>query len=179
MNDSLQKLSAVAESNGAALKSMVEIALDTSEAMFELNLSLARALAATGRESLAAGLSDPGTIEARANTQAIDLGTDYVRNLNDIFNRAQSEIARVHLEQMNDLSQSMRTLVDDLATEGPAGGADVLEQVQHAMAQVTEAYANLFQSARDLVASTTATEGTPPRKALSGTAPRRSTRKAA
>lgn len=175
MSDSLQKLSAVAELNGAALKSMVEIALDTSEAMFELNLSVARALSATGRESLVAGLRDPAETGSHAHSQAIDLGAEYVRNLNDILSRAQSQITRVQVEQMNDLSRSLRALVEGMASDRPAGGADMLEQVQVAMTQVSEAYAQLFQAARDVVATSTVADD----KALAPAPARRGVRKAA
>lgn len=179
MSDSLQKLSAVAELNGAALKSMVEIALDTSEAMFELNLSVARALSATGRESLVAGLRDPAETGSHAHSQAIDLGTEYVRNLNDILSRAQSQITRVQVEQMNDLSRSLRALVEGLASDRPAGGADMLEQVQVAMTQVSEAYAQLFQAAREVVANSAVTADNVFQPGKAPAPPRRSARKAA
>lgn len=175
MSDSLQKLSAVAELNGAALKSMVEIALDTSEAMFELNLSVARALSETGRESLVAGLRDPSEAGAHTHTHAIDLGSEYVRNLNDILSRAQAQITRVQVEQMNDLSRSLKALVEGLASDRPAGGAEMLEQVQVAMTQVSEAYAQLFQAARHVVANSTVAGD----KALAPAPARRGTRKAA
>ncbi|MBL8445075.1 MAG: hypothetical protein JNK52_13590 [Zoogloeaceae bacterium] len=179
MSDPLQKLSAVAEVNGAALKSMVEIVLDTSEAMFELNLSVARALSTTGRESLVAGLREPGESGSHAHSQAIDLGAEYARNLNDILSRAQSQITRVQVEQMNDLSRSLRALVEGLASDRPAGGADMLEQVQVAMTQVSEAYAQLFQVARDIVANSMETGDEALQPGLAATPPRRSARKAA
>ncbi|HRD35257.1 MAG TPA: hypothetical protein PLR02_13495 [Rhodocyclaceae bacterium] len=156
MTDSLQKLSAVAESNGAALKSMVEIALETSEAMFELNLSLARELSATGRESLVGSLLGPDAGEARARPHQFELGADYVRNLNEIFSRAQSGIAQVHLDQMNELSRSLNTLARDFTSGGPVGSAETLDQFRLAMVQVSEAYEHLFQSARNVMAGAVA-----------------------
>lgn len=155
MNESMHKLSAVAESNGAAIRSMVQIALDTSEAMFELNMSLARELSAAGRESLAGGMRSPAIANAQTGSHQFGLGADYVRNLNDILGRAQANIARVHLEQMNDLAHSLSALATSVSGNGVVGGAEMLDQLRGAMAQVSEAYEQLFQTARNIVAGTT------------------------
>lgn len=176
MNESMQKLSAVAESSGAALKSMVEIALDTSEAMFELNMSLARQLSAGSREPFVGGMLPPGSTGAHAGPHQLGLGTDYVRNLNDILSRAQAEIARVHLDQMNDLGHSLSALAGSLSTNGPANSVEMLDQFRLAMVQVSDAYEQLFQSARNVVSGATVANEAPLRPERGAAVPRRSSR---
>ncbi|ANQ85910.1 phasin family protein [Azoarcus olearius] len=145
---SLQKLTDAANANGNALKSAFDIGLDASERFVALNFATLRSLSA-GYKPLGEDVFEQFSGQFKTPVQGIEQATDYLRNVSDIYVKAQADIARLNSERLNGVSQQVNELLDDVARTGPAGTAEVVGKVKTALNSVTEAYENILRTTRE------------------------------
>lgn len=121
---SVQKFAATANSNLQTFQSLADIVLDASEQLLSLNVEAARSLCAYAstqtlpldgeelRNRFANGIN--------VNNEHFEQATEYLRNVNEICLRAQSEIAEISTRHISEVSNSMQSLFDEVSKLTPA-----------------------------------------------------------
>lgn len=148
-----EKLSEVATTNGNAIKTILDVTLNTSEQLIALNLNLARSCSASAVPPVEGDLRDQMTAQLNSPARALEIFTDYLRNASGICVRAQSEIARIDAERVNKLTQSVNALLEGAAKSSPKGSVEVIDQIKSAMTNACETYENMIRTASEIAES--------------------------
>lgn len=148
-----EKLSEVANTNGDAIKTILDVTLNTSEQLMALNLNLARSCNANAVTPVDGDFRDQVNAQLKSPARALELFTDYMRNVGGICVRAQSEIARIDAERVSDVTKSVKSLLDGFAKSSPKGSVEVIDQIKSALTHASEAYENMIRTTSDIVES--------------------------
>lgn len=148
-----EKISEVANANGEALKSMVNVALNASEQLLALNLNVLRSYTANIAKPTSGNTAEQMTAQFKSPAKTLELTSDYLRNVSGICLKTQSEFAQLNVERISELNQSVSAMLDDMAKSGPKGTAEVVEQVKSALGSMTEAYENMIRTTSEIAES--------------------------
>lgn len=148
-----EQLSEVANTNGDAIKTILDVTLNTSEQLIALNLNLARSCNANAVAPVEGDLRDQMTAQFKSPARVLELFTDYLRNVSGICVRAQSEIARIDAERVSDVTKSVKSLLDGVAKSSPKGSVEVIDQIKSALTNASEAYENMVRTASEIAES--------------------------
>lgn len=154
-----EKFSEVATANGDAFKAIVEIALNTSEQLFALNLNTVRSSTASITVPKSGNFFEQLTAQYGSPSHSMELASDYLRNVSGILIKSQSEIGQINVERANELAQSVSSLLDTVAKSGPNGTAEMVEQIKSALSSATEAYENMIKTSGELAERSLAAAG--------------------
>lgn len=115
---SMQRLTATANSSLQAFQSMAEIMLNASERLAALNVEAARSVCAfaASQKFPANGdeLRDRLAGKGNAQDQSLEQAAEYLRNVNEVCLRTQSEFAELSTQHLNEISNSMSSLFGEV-----------------------------------------------------------------
>jgi hypothetical protein len=176
-----EKISAAVVANGNTFSAIVEVALNTSEQLFALNMNAMRSYKASATVPADGNFLEQMRPQAALPARSLELARDYLHNLSGICIRSQTEFAQINVDRVNELAQSAGALLDTVAKSGPAGSADVIEQVKVAMSRATEAYETMIKTYGDFAERSldAADEAVQPMIAAASAADKKVARKAA
>lgn len=121
---SVQKFAATANSSLQTFQSLADIVLDASEQLLSLNVEAARSLCAyASAQTLPANSEELRSRFANrvtANNESFEQATEYLRNVNEICLRTQTEFAEISARHFNEVSSSMQSLFDEVSKLTPA-----------------------------------------------------------
>jgi mitochondrial fission protein ELM1 len=125
-----QKLAETAHSNVEQLQAYALIALDASEKLLAINFGSARSLCESVSSNPAplAGADVQETLSKQAAAQSRNLEqfADYLRQINEVCVGAQSEFVELGSRQLEQLQQSMNTLLQDASKLNLASALDAV-----------------------------------------------------
>lgn len=146
-----ERLTAVAGANGDAFRSIADIALNTCEQLLALNLRLARSVSAAASEvPLRGKFEDQVDAQFKVPATALELTSEYMRNMTDICARSQSELVRVNADRISELTHSMNALLDGIAESGPSVTGDLIEYFRSALNGSAEVFENMIRAANEV-----------------------------
>lgn len=123
-NPSMQKLANTANSGLKTFQSLAEIMLSASEQLVALNVDAARSFCAfAATQTLPANgeeLRDRLTKRSDTSNQGFEQAAEYLRNVNEVCLRTQSEVAEISTRHINEFSNSMNSLLGEVAKMTPA-----------------------------------------------------------
>lgn len=127
---SMQRFAATAQSSLQTFQSLADIVLDASEQLVALNVGAARSLCAfASAQSVPVSgeaLHDQLAERVSAQNQGFEQAAEYLRNVNEICLRTQSEVAEISTRHLNEVSSSMQSLFSDVAKLAPVAGLDMI-----------------------------------------------------
>lgn len=129
---SMQRFATTANSNLQAFQSMAEIMLSASERLAALNVEAARSFCAfAASQTLPINgeeLRDRLTGKGNGNTQnqGLEQAAEYLRNVNEVCLRTQSEVAELSTQHLNEISNSMSSLFGEVGAMMPTGSMGTL-----------------------------------------------------
>lgn len=130
IHPSMQRFSTTTESSLQTFQSLTDIVLDATEQLIALNVGAARSLCAfASAQSLpVSGEALPNQLADRiaAQHQGLEQAAEYLRNVNEICLRTQSEVAEIGTRHINEMSSSMQTLFGEVAKLTPAAGLEMI-----------------------------------------------------
>ena len=121
---SMQKFANTANAGLQAFQSVAEIMLNAAEQLTALNVDAARSFYA-----FAANQTMPVTNEefrdrvtgkGNAQIQGFEQAAEYLRNVNEVCLRTQSEVAEISTRHIGEFSNSMNSLLGEVAKMAPA-----------------------------------------------------------
>ncbi len=149
-----EKLSALAGANGDAFRLIADTALNTCEQLLALNMRLVRSVSAASSEvPLHGKFEEQIGAQFKVPAQMLALASDYMRDMTDICVQSQSELTRVNVERIKDLTRSANALMEGVAESGPAGSGDLLEYFRSALNGSAEAFGNMIRAANEVAES--------------------------
>lgn len=146
---SLQKFTEAASANTSTLKSAFDIGLNATEQLVALNFSTIRSLSSGYEANKGEDVFEQFVAQFKAPNQSLEQATDYLRNVSDIYAKAQAEISRLNSDSLNGVTQSFNDILDGFAKSGPTGSAEVVSRMKTALHSVTEAYENMMRTTRE------------------------------
>jgi len=134
---SMQNFANTANSSLKTFQSLAEIMLSASEQLVALNVDAARSFCAfAASQTLPTNteeLRDRVTGKGNTQNQGFEQASEYLRNVNEVCLRAQSEVAEISTRHLNEFSNSMSSLLGEVAKMTPAtalGKLSAAEPVQ-------------------------------------------------
>ncbi|ENO85832.1 phasin family protein [Thauera linaloolentis] len=125
---SMQKLAATANSSLQTFQSLADIVLNASEQLLSLNVEAARSLCAyASAQSLpASGEEFRSQFASRiaAQNEGFEQASEYLRNVNEICLRTQSEVAEISTRHINEVSSSVQSLFNEVARLAPVAALE-------------------------------------------------------
>lgn len=155
---SMQTYIDAANANLETLESLADIAFNASEQLLALNLDAVRSLCqfvSANAQPPVLGEDPREQLAGRfdAQGQGVDQATVYVRNINDLCLKVQSEVAELNARRLAQLSETMISAFDALAKTAPAGGADLVAAMKSTLNNANLAYENLIRVGREVTES--------------------------
>lgn len=127
---SMQRLTATANSNLQAFQSMAEIMLNASERLAALNVEAARSFCAfaASQKFPANGEELRDRLAGKGNAQdhGLEQAAEYLRNVNEVCLRTQSEVAELSTQHLNEISNSMSSLFGEVGSMMSTGSQSTL-----------------------------------------------------
>lgn len=145
-----EKISEAVTANGDAFNAILQIALNTSEQMFALNMNAFRSYEAGIVVPKTDNLFEQLTARSGSPARSLELASDYLRNLSGICIKSQVEIGRITVERTNELAGSICSLLDTMAKSGPTGSLEALEQIKSTLNGATEAYERMINASAEI-----------------------------
>jgi hypothetical protein len=154
---SVHHLLDTADANIRGFKSLADIALNASERLIALNMDVARSLfsCASLNASPLVGEKINEQIQDRINAQGktLEQFADYVRGVNDVFARTQTEITDLNAERFAAVAETFQNLLDEAAKSGPTGTSGVIEMFKSAFGNASQTYESLLKASREVAES--------------------------
>ena len=120
---SMQKLASTANSGLKTFQSLAEIMLSASEQLVALNVDAARSFYAFASTQTMPGnseeLRERLTNGSNTHSQSFEQAAEYLRNVNEVLLRTQSEAAEISTRHLNEMTNSMQTLFGEVAKMTP------------------------------------------------------------
>ncbi|MFT3757881.1 phasin family protein [Thauera sp.] len=121
---SVQQFTATANASLQTFQSLADTILNASEQLLSLNVEAARSLCA---HASAQTLPLDGeefrsrfTNSINVNNEGFEQATEYLRNVNEICLRTQTEFAEISTRHFNEISSSMQSLFNEVSKLTPA-----------------------------------------------------------
>lgn len=146
----MQKASEAAAANGNAFKAMLDISLNATQKLLELNGELVRSLATNDGE---AAHEFDFSNQVGLHTQRLERTSAYLRDVSDICLSTQSEIAKLNAEQAANLLQAITIQLDTLAKTDPLDAAGFSEMLKSTFTKTGTTYEEMINTARELTES--------------------------
>ena len=127
---SMQKLASTANAGLETFQSLADIVLNASEQLLALNVDAARSwcalasthtLPANGEE-----LREHFTKRIATHNQSFEQAAEYLRNVNEVCLRTQSDVAEISTRHLNQITSSMQSLFGEAAKLTPTTALDML-----------------------------------------------------
>ena len=83
-------------------------------------------------------------------SKGLEQATEYFRNVNDLCIKTQSEVSELNTRHLNQITESVQSLLDNFAKSGPTGTADFVSAMKTAMSNAAAAYENFVRTSRDV-----------------------------
>jgi hypothetical protein len=181
---SVHHLVDAADANIRGFKSLADIALNASERLIALNMDVARSLfsCASLNATPLAGEKISEQIQDRINAQGqtLEQFADYVRGVNDVFARTQTELTDLNAERYAAVAETFQSLFDEAAKSGPTGASDVIEMFRSAFGNASQTYESALKASHEVAESSVTAAGTAlPPSGATGSGATRSSKKAA
>ncbi|MDT3671173.1 MAG: phasin family protein [Aromatoleum sp.] len=150
---SVQKLTQTAAENMQMFQSYADIMLNASERLVSLNIEAARMACSLASSNVPVSADDfRAQLASRADVQseALEQATKYFRDVNDLCIQTQSEVSELNTRRLNQITESVQALLDNVARSGPTGTADFVSAMKTAMSNATAAYESFVRTSRDV-----------------------------
>jgi phasin family protein len=151
MNQQMEALAAVNAANVEALHSLAFASIKATERMMSLNLDLARNTLRLGAECArpapSADWRQVLTQQSGGLQKGAQEAVSYLRNVYDVSAEAQAAVNEVLSSRVDDLSESVGSLLDTLSRSAPPGSEKAMETIKSAFAGTCSAYARMVRTA--------------------------------
>lgn len=151
MNQPMEALAAVNTANVEALHSLAFASIKAAERMMNLNLGLARSSLRLGadcaRPAPNADWRQMLTQQSGGFQKSAQEAASYLRGVYDVSSEAQTEVNEVLSARVDDLSESVNSLLDALSRSAPPGSEKAMDMIKSAFASSCSAYAQIVRTA--------------------------------
>jgi len=124
----MQKLAATANSSLQTFQSLADIVLNASEQLLSLNVEAARSLCAyASAQTLPSNgeeFRSQFASRVAAQSEGFEQASEYLRNVNEICLRTQSEVAEISTRHISEVSNSMQSLFDEVSKLAPVAALE-------------------------------------------------------
>ena len=134
---SMQQLADTTNSGLRTFQSLAEIMLSASEQLTALNIDAARSFCAFAASQTlpvnAEELRERVTGKGNTHNQGFEQTSEYLRNIREVCLRTQAEVAEISTQHLNEFSNSMSSLLGEVAKMTPSnelGRLSAAEPVQ-------------------------------------------------
>lgn len=135
---SIQTIAAANAANIEAIRSLTATSLNAAERLLNLNLDLARL-------SLRAGAPMSQQADWQQHTKQ---AADYFRGVYEISTEAQANASEVLSSRVEELADSVTSLLDDVARSAPPNSGKAFEAAKSAVATACSAYSRLIRNSQ-------------------------------
>jgi phasin family protein len=150
MNQQVQALAAVNAANVEAMHSLAHASLKATERLMSLNLGFARSSLRLGAECARPAQSGDWrqmlSQQSSGFQKSAEEAASYLRGVYDISTEAQAEVNELISSRVDDLSESVGSMLDVIARSAPAGSEQTVNMLKSAIG-TWSAYAQTLRTA--------------------------------
>lgn len=169
----MEALAAANAANVEAMRSLANTSLKATERLMNLNLGLARTSLTLGADCAQPAKNGDWRHLFSQQSNGFQKGAEeavaYLRNVYDLSSEAQAEVNGLLSSRVDEMTDSVNSLLDVLAKSAPAGSENALAMLRSAFANGCSAYAQMVRSSQHAAAAANANaSGNGQRKARRG-----------
>lgn len=128
----VQNLTDTANTSVQTFLSLADIVINASERLVALNVEAARSAVAFASANATPVASTDLQAQfsscVAAHGKGIDQAAEYLRNVNEICVQTQADVAEVSAKHLNEISESVQSLFENVPTLGSVGSFDLVAQ---------------------------------------------------
>ena len=148
----LEALTSSSKANAEVIRTLASTSIKATERLMALNLDFARnALHAGGdytRQTTHAGWQKMLSRQEDILQKSAEQTAAYMRSVHEILGDAQADLTALVSSRMEEMRDSMTSMLDSMAKSSPAGSENAIAAVRSAILNTSSAYNQVLKNAR-------------------------------